>query len=200
MARPLGSPSAWRPGESFYKNNTPIPTHSLIGLLRLILQTHGTAIMTEVAVSFANIFMSAVETEILNKSKIIPLEWKRYIDDVFSLWDTKRKEIDQFILEANRHHPTIKFMAEISDKETNFLLDTTIFKGERFHEDSIFDINLYLNPTEQFNKCTTLAVLLEVRNKGYIKGDLALKLLRTNSSEARFEDTFACPRLSRQSN
>ena len=51
--------------------------------------------------------MSAVETEIINKSKIKPLEWKRYIDDVFSLWDTEREEIDQFILEANRHHPTI---------------------------------------------------------------------------------------------
>ena len=41
------------------------------------------------------------------KNKIKSLEWKRYIDDVFSSWDTKRQEIDQFILEANRHHPTI---------------------------------------------------------------------------------------------
>ena len=89
----------------------PFPlTHPLAGLLRLILQensfqfkgknylqTHGTAMGTKVAVSFANIFMSAVETEIINKSKIKPLEWKRYIDDVFSLWDTAREEIAQFI-------------------------------------------------------------------------------------------------------
>ena len=34
-------------------------------------------------VAFANIFMSAVETEILNLSKTKPLEWKRYIDDIF---------------------------------------------------------------------------------------------------------------------
>ena len=98
--------------ESFYKNDTPIPTHSLTSrvTIRLILQensfqfkgknylqTHGTAMGTKVAVSFANIFMSAVETEIINKSKIKPLEWKRYIDDVFSLWDTAREEIAQFI-------------------------------------------------------------------------------------------------------
>ena len=96
--------------ESFYKNDTPIPTHSLGGLLRLILQdnsfqfkgknylqTHGTAMGTKGAVSFANIFMSAVETEIINKSEIKPFEWKKYIDDVFSLWDTEREEIDQFI-------------------------------------------------------------------------------------------------------
>ena len=71
------------------------------------------------------------------------------IDDVFSLWDTKREEIDQFILEGNRHHPTIKFTAEISDIETNFL-DTTVFKGERIHKDSILDISTHFKPTEKF--------------------------------------------------
>ena len=124
--------------EAFHKNDTPIPTNS--GLLRLILQenscqfngrnswyqTHGTAMGTKVAGSFTKIFISAVETEIIIKSKIKPLEWKRYIDDVFSLWDTTREEIDQFILVANRHHPTIHFTAEISEEKTNFL-DTTIF-------------------------------------------------------------------------
>ena len=41
--------------------------------------------------------MSAVETEILNLSKTKPLEWKRYTDDIFALWRTDRKEIDEFI-------------------------------------------------------------------------------------------------------
>ena len=67
----------------------------------------------KMAVAFANIFMSAVETEIINKSSKKPPEWKRYIDDVFSLWDTQREEIDFFILDANRHHPTIKFTAKV---------------------------------------------------------------------------------------
>ena len=47
--------------------------------------------------------------------------------DVFFLWDTKREEIDQFILEENRRNPTIKLTAVLSEKETNFL-DTTIIK------------------------------------------------------------------------
>ena len=89
--------------EAFYKNDTLIPTNSLRGLHRLILQensfqfsgrnylqTHGTAMGTKVAVAFANIFMSAVETEIISKSRIKPLKWKRYIDDVFSVGHKKR--------------------------------------------------------------------------------------------------------------
>ena len=41
----------------------------------------GTAMGTKMAVAFANIFMSSVETEIISQSNTQPLEWKRYIDD-----------------------------------------------------------------------------------------------------------------------
>ena len=84
---------------------------------------------TKMAVAFANIFMSEVETEILKASDIKPLQWKRYIDDVFSLWGCERDKIQLFIKQANKHHATIKFTAEISEKDVNFL-DTTIFKDD----------------------------------------------------------------------
>jgi len=41
------------------------------------------------------------------------------------------KEVTQFIEQANSHHLTIKFMAEVSDTETTFL-DKNVYKGERF--------------------------------------------------------------------
>ena len=81
------------------------------------LQTHGTAMGTKTAVSFANIFMAKIETAIIDQHSTRPLLWKRYIDDVFSLWDTNR-EINNFIEHANNYHRTIKFTADISDKET----------------------------------------------------------------------------------
>jgi len=37
---------------------------------------------------------------------LLSLEWKRYIDDIFSLWNVNKKEIEEFIVLANSHHPT----------------------------------------------------------------------------------------------
>ena len=53
---------------------------------------------TKMAMAFANIFMLLVETEIISLSKTKPLEWKRYIDDIFSLWNADKKEIEDFVL------------------------------------------------------------------------------------------------------
>ena len=79
------------------------------------LQTHGTAMGTKTAVSFANIFMAHIETAILSKSVFKPTVWKCYIDDVFSLWDISQPDIETFIEKANLHHATVKFTAEILD-------------------------------------------------------------------------------------
>ena len=71
---------------------------------------------TKTAVPFANTFMAKIETAIIDQHNTKPLVWKRYIDDVFSLWDTNREEIYNFIEHANNYHSTIKFTADISDK------------------------------------------------------------------------------------
>ena len=47
---------------------------------------------TKMAVAFANIFMASMEKEILRQSVKKPLTWKRFIDDVFCLWDANEKE------------------------------------------------------------------------------------------------------------
>ena len=83
-------------------------------------------------------FMAKNETAIIDQHSTRPLLWKRFIDDVFSLWDTNRDEINTFIQHASNYHPTIKFTADISDKEIIFL-DTCIYKGERFEKESILD-------------------------------------------------------------
>ena len=108
------------------------------------------------------------------------MEWKRYIDEVFSLWDSNKNEVDRFIHQANAFHPTIKFTAKISENEITFL-DTLVFKGERFTEKSILDIKTHYKPTETFQyTCTHFSSCHPPGVKrGFIKGE-AIRLLRTN--------------------
>ena len=72
--------------ETFYGNEIPLPTYFLIS-------------------------MAEVETAIINQSPNIPLIWKRYIDDIFSLWNTNKEAIKNFTELANSFHPAIKFTA-----------------------------------------------------------------------------------------
>ena len=71
---------------------------------------------------------------------------ERFIDDIISVWDTSRNEIEEFLPKANNFHPTIKFTAEISETETRFL-DKKVYKGVRFDKDSILDVRTHFKPT-----------------------------------------------------
>ena len=86
-----------------------------------------------------------------------------------SLWTTNRDRIEHFIEQANNHHPTIKFTAEISDKETAFL-DTYIYKGERFKRDATLDVRTHFKPTETFQHTHFGSCHPQGVKKGFIKG------------------------------
>ena len=94
---------------------------------------------TKTAVSFANIFMAHIETTILSRTVFKPTVWKRYIDDIFSLWDgdISKPDIEAFI-EQDR-----------TDTEAVFL-DTVVYKGTRFKEKSILDVKTHFKKTETF--------------------------------------------------
>ena len=120
-----GSTTVCKAYEDFYQNHLPIPTKFLRQMLCLIqfngrhyLQTHETAMGTKMAVAFANVFMAKIEKDIISKSKIKLLVWKRYIDDVFCVRHTTEDNIENFVQRANNYHDTIKFTAEISQKCT----------------------------------------------------------------------------------
>ena len=54
------------------------------------LKTHGTAMGTKMAISLAIIFMAKIETTLIQQNETKPFEWRRYIDDIFSLWDSDK--------------------------------------------------------------------------------------------------------------
>ena len=61
---------------------------------------------TKMAVSFANILMAKIETTLIQQSETKPKEWRRYIDDIFSLWDSDKNDVDQFTEQANKVYLT----------------------------------------------------------------------------------------------
>ena len=91
----------------------------------------------------------------------------------------------QFIEQANKHHTTIKFTAEISETET--FLDTNIYKGERFRSNSVLDVRTHFKPTETFQYTHFSSCHPPGVKKGFIKGE-ALRLFRTKSSKNIFEE------------
>ena len=117
---------------------------------------------TKMAVTFANLFMAEITKQkyLMKATEIKPKVWKRYIDDVFSLWDVNRQDIDLFIEQANTFHPTIKFTPEISEKEITFL-DTVVYtKGERFLKEAILDFKIHYKPTETLQYTHSLKDML----------------------------------------
>ena len=69
------------------------------------LRSHGTARGTKTAVAFASIFMAHIETTILSKTVSKPTVWKRYIDDIFTVWDMSKPDTEAFVEQTNLHHP-----------------------------------------------------------------------------------------------
>ena len=133
------------------------------------------------AVVFAtDIFIGDIEKQILNESAHKLLAWKHYIDDIVSLWHTSTDVVDKFIGQAYKHHPIIKFTAEISCTDATFL-DTTIYKGQTFNKESVLDMRTLFKPTETFQYTFFTTCHPPGANKGFVKGE-AQRLLETNSS------------------
>jgi hypothetical protein len=81
------------------------------------LQEVGTAIGTKLAPTYANIFMGRLENQILSNWTGRPPDlWRRYIDDIFTIWSGTEQELLNFLQYMNSFHPSIKFTAEYRTK------------------------------------------------------------------------------------
>ena len=115
-----------------------------------VILTENSFQFNEINISKPMVSQWAQKQQCLSKTNNTkPREWKCYIDDLFSLQDCKRNQVERFIEQANTFHPTIKYTAKISENEITFL-DTVVFKGERFIKESILDIKTHYKPTETF--------------------------------------------------
>ena len=81
----------------------------------------GTAIGTKFAPPYTIIFMADLQERILEDIELQPCIWWRYISVIYLIWEHGEDSLKQFIEKFNACHPAIKFAAEWSKEEINFL-------------------------------------------------------------------------------
>ena len=82
---------------------------------RHFLQVGGTAMGTKVAPAYANTFMGLrFEEKCVYTYRKQPLIWKRFIDDIFAIWQYDHDELTESVSYLNTRMPSIKFEAETS--------------------------------------------------------------------------------------
>ena len=56
--------------------------------------------------------MAEIEDETLSEIELKPYHWRKYIDDIFLLWEHGEEKLKEFIEHLYEQHPTIKFTTE----------------------------------------------------------------------------------------
>ena len=137
---------------------------------------------TKMAVAFANIFMADIKTEILCKSVIKQLIWKRYID-IFPLWDVSKPDIDKFITQAN--HTTLQKIYGWDLKYWSHISRHCCIHTQTFSK----SIHSGCKNTLQANWNLSVHPFFLLLPPRCQKKD-SLRLLRTNSSKTTFEENI----------
>ena len=139
---------------------------------------------TPFAVTAANAFMYYHERDIIETySRFLPL-YKRFIDDIFVIWDGPRQIRLEFLNAINTKDERIKITYEIGDSQISFL-DLLLFKDTSYAtlQYSTFQkpLNKYLYiPYESFHPGSN--------KKSFIKGEL-MRYARNSSTFHSFSET-----------
>ncbi|CAJ0939538.1 unnamed protein product [Ranitomeya imitator] len=135
-------------------------THDLcLDLLNLVLrenfflfednffvQTCGTAMGSNVAPAYANLYMDHFEREHVYANPIFQqnaLVWYRYIDDIFCIWQGNHTSLQGFYDAINTTLPELTFTLTHHDSEITFL-DTKVLKNPL----GILSTDLYSKPMD----------------------------------------------------
>ncbi|XP_072421549.1 uncharacterized protein [Chiloscyllium punctatum] len=133
----------------FNTNNCQSP-NTILQLIRFILdhnvftfdnqffiQTHGTAMGTNFALQYANIFMHRFEQDFFSMQDLKPTLYTRYTDDIFFLLTHGEESLIKLHSDINKFHPTIKLTIDYSRLSVSFL-DTCVSIKDRYLSPTLF--------------------------------------------------------------
>ena len=106
-------------------------------------QTEGSAIGSKFGMHYASTYMGKWESMLLGPVERKPLQYYRFVDDIFGIWTNGEQSLDEFCEEANRIHPRIQVTRECS-KDSVVFLDTRVKLVN-----GMIEPDLYTKPTDQ---------------------------------------------------
>lgn len=135
------------------------------------LQVKGVAMGKKFAPAYANIFMADWEEAALNKCEKKPFTYLRYLDDIFGIWNHSEEDFKKFINILDTHDPSIRLKYEFDHQSIDFL-DTTVYKGQSFHNQQTLDIKVYFKTTDTHSLLFKSSYHPRHTYKGLVKSQL----------------------------
>ncbi|CAJ0944339.1 unnamed protein product [Ranitomeya imitator] len=122
------------------------PTESNVASALQSSSTCGTAMGSNVALAYANLYMDHFEREYVYANPTFQqnaLVWYRYIDDIFCIWQGNHTSLQGFFEAINTTRPELTFTLTYHNSEVTFL-DTKVLKNSLGN----LSTDLYSKPTD----------------------------------------------------
>ncbi|XP_077139819.1 uncharacterized protein LOC143804976 [Ranitomeya variabilis] len=159
-------------------------------------QLQGTAMGANVAPPYANAYMAAFENDFVYEHPLFTSHcrvWRRYIDDIFCVWDGPLESLIIFDQHINSIWPELGFTLQHDNSKISFL-DTLIYK----ERDGRLSIDLYTKPTDRngllyFTSCHPPSIKNSIPKSQFhrverIVSDDKIKKTRLGEMEQKFSN------------
>lgn len=151
----------------------------------LYKQIKGTAMGSNVAPSFANLFVASLEYKVQkDHNKLWPNIYFRYIDDIFFIWEGNLQDLGVFKNILNSMSSSIELNFTVNSCSVAFL-DLKICKRLRWSNSQLLDIQNYIKPMSIGKYTDPSSYQTNSVKYNWISGEL-IRLTRNSSTIKQF--------------
>jgi hypothetical protein len=151
----------------------------------IVRQFNGAAMGSPMIPPLANLFMYMLERDTVSTWYTKGLiTYKRFIDDIFMIFEGNKTNLDILMSELNNLHPKIKLTWEVSTKKCNFL-DICIRLNKK--DKQPFSISIYQKPLNRYMYLPWKSYHTMHMKKGFIKGE-CIRYARLSTKKSDFDE------------